>query len=340
MLSRLTGGAILRKARRLYTHPFVIIVLSITFSLIIGEALVRFLGYAPNSNLPSPHPWAMEDSDLGWVNNQGVHLSNEIGNAPMTYWDKGRRASQGEHTDGNDKKNIAIVGGSFTQGHGIVDKETFAWTLNENNDGLFIENYGTGGYGTFQSLLMAENILKQGKVPDLVVYGFCYFHGERNVQAFKFANALRREGEYFAAPFVYLDQNDKLQRGRRIKIKAWFLQSQSALVQFIHDQYYKFIFRHREENVHKVTNDLLKEMSTSVQNKGAKFLVVILDNIAQRGPYKEFMNDNGITHIDCTYPEGSWWENEDLRVGKTGHPNGKLNEYWAGCIQAWLDDNF
>jgi len=75
-----------------------------------------------------------------------------------------------------------MVGCSFTQGMGVVDEDTFSYLLNAHYPYLMFRNFGTGGYGTYQSFTsrlrkIFVNLMRNN-IP-LVVYGFIDLHMQR-----------------------------------------------------------------------------------------------------------------------------------------------------------------
>ena len=57
---------------------------------------------------------------------------------------------------------IAIFGGSISMGHGVDDKEKLSFFSSAKNQKIIqLKNYSVGGYGTYQSFLKIEEILKR-----------------------------------------------------------------------------------------------------------------------------------------------------------------------------------
>mgnify|MGYP006452056793 CR=1 FL=1 len=53
------------------------------------------------------------------------------------------------------------MGGSVTLGWGINDEQTFTSQIQDKIDDYEVKNFSSGGYGTYQSFLRLENILKE-----------------------------------------------------------------------------------------------------------------------------------------------------------------------------------
>ena len=187
--------------RATWRPRLILLLVSVAVGLMVGEVAARLVGIRPIAALPLPVQVAMEHPALGWVNRPGVHLSWDTGNAPMTFWPDGRRATRATADAPPEAVvQVALIGGSFTQGYGVADEHAFGWLLDARFPGLSVDNHGTGGYGTYQSLLLLEQLFREADFrPSLVIYGFAAFHGERNVGAYRHVVTLRTQvGERLA----------------------------------------------------------------------------------------------------------------------------------------------
>ena len=321
--------------------PRLILLLSaVAVGLVVGEIAARLVGIRPIAALPLPVQVAMEHPLLGWVNRSGVHLSWDTGNAPMTFWPDGRRATRAApEAPPEAVGRIALIGGSFTQGYGVEDEHTFSWLLDARFPGLGVDNYGTGGYGTYQSLLLLEEFFRQPEFrPNLVIYGFAAFHGERNVGAYRHVVTLRTQvGERLAPPHVLIAQGELAHRAP-FYIRGWPLEDRSALVSLVHLSQLRWTLRGREEQIEPVTQRLLARMDRLARDRGSRLLVVILEGQQrdQKGqaPYAHFLREQGIAYVDCIHPE--YGDDPRLRLGGSGHPSPVLHAAWADCIAAWI----
>ena len=159
-----------------------LLVISTLLALAISEACLRFLGYGPFSPVVHPNEQLIHTPDpiLGWKNREGAYFvppyspgEKEIN---YTFFSDGSRATSAQQ-DGSPKSDdgLIVVGGSFSRGFAISDENTFACKLQERFPFLSVVNYGTAGYGTYQSLLILEQALPNIEAPKFIVYGF--FHG-------------------------------------------------------------------------------------------------------------------------------------------------------------------
>src|SRR5579864_1438884 len=98
------------------------------------------------------------DLELGWRNREGVfdltgpHRKDAF---RYTNWSRGRRATASHETvpAAAKRPEVQFVGDSYVQGYGLTDSETFAWVFQQKHPELTVTNFGTGGYGTYQSYL-------------------------------------------------------------------------------------------------------------------------------------------------------------------------------------------
>jgi hypothetical protein len=301
-----------------------------------GEIIARVSGARPQEAVPSPHPFAEEHSVLGWVNRPGSVPSREPGHALMTFWADGRRASRLDPT-ANGRVQVVLVGGSFTQGYGVRDEQTFAWQLDEAFPDLAIENYGTGGYGTYQSLLRLEQLFAtQAAAPGLVIYGFVSHHAHRNVQTSAWLEALRRSvsGWRIVPPHVVV-RDGALHRQPSALVRDWPLEQKSAQVHAWHVGWDRWALRDREAQSVPATIALLLEMNELVRRSGSRLLVAILHGGRSRRIFESTSLAGRVTSVNCNHSKGAF--QPENRVGGVGHPNHTVHAYWAGCIERWLD---
>ena len=329
--------------RATWRPRLILLLVSVAVGLVVGEGAARLVGIRPIAALPLPVQVAMEHPALGWVNRPGVHLSWDTGNAPMTFWADGRRATRATADAPPEAVGqVALVGGSFTQGYGVADEHAFGWLLDTRFPGLSVDNYGTGGYGTYQSLLLLEQLFREADFrPSLVIYGFAAFHGERNVGAYRHVVTLRTQvGERLAPPHVLLARGELTHRDP-FYIRGWPLEDRSALISLMHLSQLRWTLRGREQQIEPVTQRLLVRMDRLARDRGSRLLVAILEGQSDHregyAPYVRFLQDQGIAFVDCTHPE--YGDDPRLRLGGSGHPSPVLHTAWADCIAAWISAN-
>ena len=317
----------------------VLLAMALILSVSLVEGLVRYWGYKPASTQINPlfgqESWAERDPHLGWVNRPGGVHSVEPGKALMNFA-KDHRRQEPAHLDIKPitRPAVLVVGGSYTQGYGVTDDKPYSYLLNRQFSERDFLNYGTGGYGTYQSLLRVERYFKQDKQKaGLVIYGIIGHHPTRNVAAPSWVHGiLTSAGRLYVPPHVRLGKAG-LVRYNGWHVPTWPLEDFSALVAMAHDAYLNWRLSVNNPEKTEVTVRLLQEMDQTVRKVGAELLVVVL---AATDPkiFELFPKSRGFQYLDCRHPEHAKHPKQ-FSVG--GHPNGKLHAYWADCIAKWLE---
>jgi len=321
-------------------------------SLIAGEAAWREMGHRPYP-VPPAHPgdedWGEPDREMGWVNKPGAHHSNEPGHALMNFTPAHARLSFDEGSKASASSRVVIVGCSATQGYGVTDDQTYAWALNQYYEDIRFDNFGTGAYDTYQSILMLKSVLsKKGDLPiQLVIYGFIDHHLIRNVAALDWIRATGWGKGYMIPPHIKLVHSEYIAEPARM-VPLWPLETSSALVTSAHEVWL-WRPKYTLDDLISVTEYLIQQMNSLSKDNGIEFLVVNLDRAGKLtggsptgdGPRRlwleEYTKKQNIAYLDCSPPEVS---TREFRVGGIGHPNGLQHERWARCIQGWIDNNF
>ncbi len=319
-----------------------VLIASVTTVLAI-EYSVRWLDLGPKVAevnrhfIPdSEYAWNQRDPILGWRNKPGVVKSMEPGHVPMTFWEDGRRATRPAPSM-HALPQVVIVGCSVTQGYGVVDEETFAYRLAALTPGWNVDNFGTGGYGAYQSLLMLKRIFAEKKYsPKLVIYGYADFHARRDVANYAWVHKFRTvKGEIFAPPHV-VPEAGHLVEHRFTQFPLWPFETDYALVGIAKVAYIKLLFLGRKRYEDEVTKLLLTEMRDLSANNGARFVIMKLTNAPKS--IEAFVDAGGFDIADCPkFDPGLNIETKAFKVGGTGHPNDKAHESWARCINNWMN---
>lgn len=104
-----------------------------------------------------PDDRRMFHPDFGWVEHPNSQFIRQQTNL-FTHNDEGFR-----DTYNTGEKNVIVVGDSFTQGYNVGDNATFSYLLDRWVENTSFHNYGMGGYGTDQELLVYKNISERKK---------------------------------------------------------------------------------------------------------------------------------------------------------------------------------
>jgi len=306
---------------------------SLTVAIALVEVGLRISGQKPwsysrrDSAEPTMHK---PDAALGWKGAEGRFVLPPYSPAGSEFRFSldargARRTALLDKAPGNE---LVLIGGSSTQGWAIGDEETFAWKLQERLPAFKLVNYGTGGYGTYQSLLVLENELPLLKSPRVVVYPFIAHHEDRNVAAANWLRdlALHSRRGMIDLPYVTLGPDGSLVRHPAERYPALPLRTFSAAITRIEEIYMQFKTGDRIDQKRVVTRQLMREMAETTRQYGAKFLVVLLDApqpLARQ--YSQYLSAHSIPVANCTHIKFT-------RVIGEGHPDGNTHTRWSRCI--------
>lgn len=314
------------------------------FILGLMEFSLRLGGYQPwqiyrpmFSNMPEDD--LEGDPQLGWRNRPGQFIYPDfLGTGVITL----TQAADGTRLTSYEDLNVSegaiwVAGDSFVLGEAISDHETFAWKLQEALPKIKVGNLGVPGYGTYQSMLMVEqHFARVSSPPKLVIYGFNDFHEPRNTASFAWLRGLTinsTRSDQVSLPYATL-QEGQLQRHPPDKFSHWPYREKSSLITAFQDIYESLRTWQRSRQEVEVTRQILVEMNNMAQEHGSRFLVVLLTarDMPTKLSYTAFLQQQGIDHLDCTHPE---YGAPELKVPLEGHPNEKMNFYWAECIMEY-----
>ena len=304
-------------------------------AFLLCEGLLRLAGYHPwqYQDLYSKEPTVHEpDHVLGWRNKPGRYMCPPY--APpgppirLTFLPDGRRRSAPGPVAASSQ--CLIVGGSYSQGWAVSDEETYAWKLQELRPDVQILNYGTGGYGTHQSLLLLERELPALPSAKVVVYGFMYHHEVRNVAPASWLWLLMSYSKraHLSVPYATCHASKGLVRHPPEHFPVLPFREHSAVVAELEGAYATITSWRRSRQEREVTEQLLLEMDTVCRNHGVRLFVAMLDfEVELKRHYMAFLQRHGVHVIDCVFPLTN-----NMRVAGEGHPNGRMHARWAACI--------
>jgi hypothetical protein len=309
-------------------------------TLLLAEIVLRAAGHGPwqVSTLDAREPVMNQpDPVRGWRNRPGRYVippytaggrETEIHILP-----DGSRATGAGEPDG--RRVLVLVGGSYTRGNGLSDEQTSAWKLQARFPELRVQNHGTGGYGTYQSLLALEEILPRSDVA-FVLYGFIDHHEVRNVAPPGWIDLLSRfsRRRQVRVPYCTLDARGELVRHPPASYPAWPLRRWLATVAFAERAVAYAGGSERAAQGRAVTERLLVEMEARSRRHGSGFAVVLLSvGPDAKAHYPTFLARSGIRVADCARPVTAAYQ-----VPGEGHPNDRLTTIWSRCIERELGD--
>jgi hypothetical protein len=314
-------------------------IISAGLLLASSEVLLRLEGYAPWERPVRRQPVMHEpDPVLGWRAKPGTWEFQPY--APegrpfrVTIHAGGRRAtSRAGNPDG---RPLVLVGGSFTEGAGVADEETYAWRLQEHLPELRVLNYGTAAYGTYQSLLMLEEVLPGLGDPAAVIYGVIGHHKRRNGASPTWLEIMtaRTSASRAGLPWVSLDGEGRLVREPLLAWPTLPGRHLLATVAFAERMWVEFEARDRGGGRRRMRQELTREMAELASRYGAAFAAVILSSPPREvEELRSELRDLGIRTADCAFEL-----TPELQVPGDVHPNGEMHARYAECIRTQLGD--
>ncbi len=309
-------------------------------SIALAEGLLALLGYPPwraqqisSADVKSEY---QPDPELGWINREGQYnmAGSDGTHFRYTNWKQGRRATSENPAENpapadDARPRMIVVGDSYAYGYGLGDADTFAWRLQQNHPELQVSNYGTPGYGTYQSYIAMGRALDCKPPNPSVLYLLNGFHESRNVADPSWIRVVRHPDNGVFFPYAVLS-NDALEGRRSDGDTIWSLSHKLRTVAMAEEYYEMAEAWKRVHNQRAVTQAILIRMEHAAQLSGAKFTVVLFDlEPKDRQVYRQFLNARNIAFIDSDHPE---LKDKIYRL-PDGHPNAKLNELLA----RWID---
>lgn len=308
-------------------------ILSVMLALGIAEGVVRLMGYreAQVDDRPFSSTWAKTDPVLGWVNRRGTFVTDEPGNRKMTFQPDGSRHDPELEKKSHMAPEVIVIGCSYTQGYGLFDGETFSSMLNRRFPKVRFINFGTGGYGAYQSLLRLKmEFFQRETKPQMVIYGFVEDHLQRDVVSPEWANSLHgSDGTTIMPPHIRLDLDKQKFREYPQQVRQLLpLEKTSALLHLAHNVGSAMRNRINRNERLAVSAYVIREMQNIVTSTGGSFLLVGLD--FQSADVELHLRSLSVDYADCRItPQGL---TPEFRLGGYAHPNEKANESWAACI--------
>ena len=314
-----------------------IIFITITFiSLLFLEFFLRVAGFKPKKYLTSGESSITDyDSKLGWRLKIGTHLIkpiNKLGKSYKITIEENRSRKTGEILKIN--KSIIIIGGSFSQGSGVSDEETYAFKLKKLLPNFNIYNFGQPGYGTIQSLLLLKEEIKKINEPKIVVYGFIDHHIQRNIARSEWLDVLlkySKKNNNFkpSIPYGIIDKSENLVIKPLIGHATFPFREFSSLVAVLEKVYMKQTTRQRKKDQFLVLYKSIDEINKITKANNSKLFVVNLSLNKKRSDKKlsVYLTKNKISYIDCRVPSF-----EKYKIKNDYHPNSLGHEFYSECI--------
>jgi len=306
------------------------VIVSILFLFLFLEIVLRILGN--NSRIDDflrDEPVVyQEDIELGWTHKPGNYIfkpwSQEGKITNLTINPDGSRKILNQNARG---LKILFFGGSVTQGWAVDDSETFANYFQNKKKNSYVFNFGVGGYGGFQSLLLQERVTKELESIDHIIYGFIDHHEIRNVAAGSWLYMLTEYSSrgHINLPYASIYKNE-LKKNKPVNYIKLPLSEYSSLIAKVEKRIMKLKSFAREKKKFEISKLVIEEMLKNAKSNNAKFTVLFLsnsDNSLEK--YKNFFNEAKINYINCQFPKNQGVKGE-------GHPNEVGHKNVADCL--------
>lgn len=272
---------------------------------------------------------------LGWFPKEGKYIFKENSKKYIkTILNDGSRKTN--ENEIKHKKSMIFIGGSFTQGQGVNDEDTFAYNIQNSLDEFKVYNFGVGGYGTYQSFLLLEDILKKKNNHKLIFYFFIEHHLIRNHGEAKWLGHLSEYAKrnHLFLPYARLS-NDKLVRFEPIKYLNLPLSDRIVVINKLQKNFMEFKLRTADNEEKLIFYKILEQMNEISKKNNSEFIFVNLDsNKNLRKKIKNKLKNFKIAFFDCQLDLGS--ANFTL---KDGHPNSSAHNFYSDCIYFNLKKN-
>ena len=322
-----------------------LLIVALVVSAFIVEVAARSAGFTTREVRINPffipdseYTWSVPDPELGWINKEGVSRSIEEGNVPMTFWDFGRRATRASSYLSPKGWPIMVIGGSNAQSYGVRDEESFVYILSKRYPQIWFENFGNGGYGTVQSLILAKRAYRDfytNEKPKLIILAFDDSHALRNVSDQSWVYSISDEEGRYVAPPHYRVRDGSLAFYPFRTIGFWPLEKHSALITLLHNVWLQSFTYNTAGDAIEVTHNVIERLHDYALESGSQLAVVVLEDRTQISD--GFFADKQFPYQNCSGFERS--DPEAYLLGGTSHPNARLHAYLADCIGTWLESD-
>ena len=317
-----------------------ILLTSIILSLVLVEIFLRIFGHTTfkYSTKPNNEPVTnVYNKDLGWKPKIGIFKfepwSDDGKPVNLTSTKNGRV----DKIDNPELQRILFLGGSFTQGFAVNDNETFVFNLQEKFKNFNLENYGVGGYGTYQNLILLRKLISKNKDIKMVIYGYVEHHDVRNIAQDSWLKMLFEYSKRGAVELPYVSINqDQLEEHKSVKYKKLPLSESSALIHFIEKRLMYFFSYERYNNRKIIRNKVIEEMNNITSKNNINFINLFLHTSdSNKRKMINYFNQEGIQYADCNIKKIK----SDMVVKGEGHPNSKTHFNWSQCLESFLKNN-
>ena len=232
--------------------------------------------------------------------------------------------------------DIAIFGGSISMGHGVDDKENYPFFLQQKFKNYTVKNYSVGGYGTYQSFLKIEEMIKKNKKIKSVIVDFDN-HAESKNDGDEFW--LRTLTKYtkrgvLALPYASINDQGYMKRHKPIKYLKLPLREKSTVISKIEKRIMKYRLKPKQNPI-LITKAIILETKKLLDKNDIKFFFMNLDGEDKLVDYAQMLHENNINYFNCKVIY-----KQPLIVEGEGHPNPKQHRNISDCLYKNLKDYY
>lgn len=322
-------------------NNYIISIVSILIVLFLIEIILRIKGDVPRDNnikiTENNEPVVyQQDSEIGWI--------HEPGNYTFAPWSKEGKytnfkinsdLSRSTYYQGSKDSYIFFIGGSLTQGWAVDDKDNYVSLFQKEFKNYKIKNYGVGGYGGYQSLLLLERVIENINNLSHVFYGFIPHHEVRNVAAgswISFLNKHSRRG-HVSVPYASIDKSGNLIRHKPSNYFKIPFGDKSSVITKIEKRIMKIRSKRREVKQVDISMKIIEKMKNLSEQNGAQFHIILINKISEKNTnvYNNFFNNKKISIANCQVPEGT-----GFNIKGEGHPNRKAYLVMKNCLSNYF----
>jgi hypothetical protein len=306
-----------------------LLVASVAAALGCAEAGARLSGYYPFMPIEDDtgvlQQWNVVDRELGWAYRPNSFTTIA---GKMRIWpDATRRTRSDEHTEA--PAHVLLIGCSYTQSFGVDDEASLGWLLQQRFSQLDFRNRATGGYGSYQSLLVMRRHFAEAKKPTaLVVYGLASFHGVRDRASRTWLPSLKTHGRLaaFIPPHADVDKRGELIEYPGRFYEPWRAAEVSAVANLAQKAFNWYVLSTADDyqKEFKTQFAIVRAMRDLAASHGARFLVALIyapDYWQFRTEAFEQLQRLGIDYVNCSPPDIPH-----------EHPNADWTARHAACI--------
>ena len=310
-----------------------LIISSIFISLFAIELILRLVDHQPfiYRDTNSPHPTIYKNDNItGWSNKKGIYQVKIDNYNTVVYkiLDDGSRYSGNDLS--NNKNKIILIGGSFTLGQALNDTDTFAYRLQKILKKFDVKNFGSGGFGTYQSYLKLRELYEKFDNISYVLYFFVDHHEVRNIGDASWMEYLSKlASQPVKLPYVKLDNSLNLIEYAPLEYLTLPLSNHIVLISKIQKKIMRYILYSKKNEQVIATQKIILKINKLVKMNGGKFVMInLLSEENKKLDYENFTQKNNIPFIDCEVKLDS-----NHIVKNEGHPNELANKKYYECVK-------